>query len=354
MNIAPSVQAHLDLARVEWPESLVAAPVLDRLRSVARHLPEPVTGLVIECHLGHPTRTDFGARVSARDRDETLRRGDCPPPLRRFYEAWGDDSHPASLVPLLEIGYDVADDTSPPCLCPNLEPLMNEGRGAIEGRARGERRRGERPLPLALAPPVFRVVDPRLPDELFARLDALSDALPPHGMIVPIWPGGFRSSAHAEPFLRVTISMPRLSVRDYLESVGWRGDIGALERWADFLNTSSPWLGFDADVLPGGLGPRAGIYQVHPWARANDPSLTGTLDRLSRKGLCLPDRLEGLREWVRRIPLPTPRGRARSLTLKLVVKPGQPPEVKAYLPTYDEMVRLPSPRAKSPSGRQKS
>lgn len=336
MITASAVLAHLHRARSEWPEALVPPRAHTRLVAAAPGLPEPFTGLSAECHLSHPTRTDFGVRVSRGDRDECLRGGRCPEAFRSFFTTWADESHPASRVLWVDVECDVDDEGSQPFLSPGLEPDLPAGIHAILRSQQSERAAGGEHSALVLGWPVLRAIDPSLPDSLFVGLKRCCDALPSPGVLIPVWSGGSRPGALPDPAIRAVVALPEVAFRDYLTSLGWSGDIAALERHADLLSSSGPWVGFDVDIGAHGLGPRIGLYQEHAWVRPWDADLAATIERLHRLRLCVPERLDGLRAWVASQPEKPAPGHARSLTLKVVVNGRQALTVKAYVSAFDE------------------
>lgn len=340
MSAESSVLAHLRRGRSEWPESLVLPSIHARLTAAAPKLPEPITGLFIECHLSDPARTDFGVRLSRQDRDASLRSGQCPEPFKRFFALWRDEKHPASQLQSVDIEYDMGKVDTEPFISPALEPDFLAGFEAIERRTRRERAAGRKRLALELGPPVLRALDPTLPDALFAQIERCTEALPAYGLLIPVWSGISRPGVLAEPSIRVTIALPRLALRGYLSSLGWTGDMDRLEHYADMLIPSSPWVGFDADILQGGLGLRTGLYQEHWWVRPWDTDLQDTIQRLERLGLCVPERFEGFRAWVESQPERPRPGEARSLSLKLVLNGETSPVVKAYISTFDEALAV--------------
>lgn len=340
MRTESSVLTHLRRGRSEWPEALVSPSIYARFETAEPKLPEPITGLGIECHLSHPERTDFGVRLSRMDAEASLRDGRCPEPFQHFFALWQDNHHPLSRIQWVDIEYDMGDTASKPFISPFVEPDLFAGREAIERRTRRERAEGRKRLTLELSPPVFRVLDPALPDALFAQVERCTDALPPYGLLIPVWSGISRPGVLGEPSIRATFSMPRFLLRDYLTALGWTGDIGRLEDHADFLLPSDPWSSFDGDILQGGLGSRFGFYESHWWVRPWDTDLQNTLKRLERLGLCVPKRLEGLRAWVAAQPDRPKPGEARSLSLKLVVDGEKQPVVKAYISTFDEVLAI--------------
>jgi hypothetical protein len=335
-SVTTSVLEHLQVGRAEWPLSLVPAAAFARMLAATHVIPEPITGVFVECHLADATRTDWGARVSRFDRDEILRRGLCPERWRPFFDLWATAGHPASRIDVVDIEHDMGEQDALPFLCPGFEPELLAGHHAIEERAQRERGAG-RCWALKVAPAVLTALDPSLPSVLFDQLERCCQALPPYGVVIPVWPGSSRPGSLPEPSLRVTVSLPRAELEAFLVRVGWKGDWDLAQRFLQIIRPSSPWIGFDTDILPGGVGQRMGLYQEHGWARPWDDELVRLLDHLQDTGLCLPDRLDGLKQWVTERPARPRPGQARSLSLKIVLRGLQRPEVKAYLSTFDEV-----------------
>ncbi|HTV19618.1 MAG TPA: hypothetical protein VMG12_13125 [Polyangiaceae bacterium] len=242
-------------------------------------------------------------------------------------------------------------DGGQPFLCPYFEPDLIRGHRAIEARRRQRASLGEERLALTHGPAVLRALDPSIPEAWFERLAECVHALPEYGVLIPGWSQLTRPGGAARPALRVIIALPRQALASYLERLRWVGSVSEALTSMNLLRPSSPWIGFDADVCDGGLGPRLGFYQEHQCVCGNDPDIAGALDRLERLGWCDVERLGGLRDWVRRRASQPALGDGRSLSLKLVVgAPGAEaqcspagairPVVKAYISTFDVPVAM--------------
>jgi hypothetical protein len=342
MNDHDRLAAHLELARGEWPVDLLGAGGLSSLKRVGRGFPREVAGLFAECHLSHPDRTDLVARVVASDRVALRDGGTCPEPFMPFVRQWSDPAHAAHHLPAIDIEWDM--DGGVPFLCPYFEPDLIRGHRAIAARRRQRAAQGQPCLALAYGPAVLRALDPSIPDAWFERLAECVDALPEYGVLIPGWSQLTRPGGAARPALRAIIALPRQALPGYLERLRWVGNVSEALTSMNLLRPSSPWIGFDADVGAGGLGPRLGFYQEHQCVCGIDPDISDVLDRLEPRGWCDRRRLSGLRAWLAQRPSQPALGEGRSLSLKLVVGQGGAgaahPVVKAYISTFDVPVAM--------------
>jgi hypothetical protein len=352
MNDTDRLAAHLEVARAEWPLDLAGSGALSGLQRVARGFPREVAGLFAECHLSHPERTDLVARVVASDRVALRDGGTCPESFVAFVRLWCDPVHAAYHLPAIDIEWDM--DGGAPFLCPYFEPDLIRGHRAIAARRRQRTAQGQECLALEHGPAVLRALDPSIPDTWFERLAESVRALPEYGVLIPGWSQLTRPGGAARPALRVIIALPRQALASYLQRLRWVGNVSEALTSMNLLRPSSPWIGFDADVCDGGLGPRLGFYQEHQCVCGNDPDIVDVLDRLEQTGWCDPKRLRGMRAWFAQQPAQPALGDGRSLSLKLVVgapcpqpegsqpagaHPGRP-VVKAYISTFDVPVAM--------------
>lgn len=301
-----------------------------RLRRAQDVFPADIAGLFAECHLSHPERTDLVARVLAEDRRRLLEPGLCPESLLPFVRRWCTPADPLGALPAIDLAWDAGCEGAH--LCPYFEPDLIRGHRAIEAEHRRRVARGEPRLALALGPTVLRALDPALPESWLERLSECVAALPEYGVLIPGRSERSRPGERASA-LRVIIALPRCSLAAYLERLRWPGKMSEAITRMDLLRPSSPWIGFDADIGAAGLGQRLGFWQEHPSVCSEDPELEETLERLA--SACVPARLRGLRAWVASQPRQPPIGQGRSLSLKLVSRGGEPPQLKAYLSTFD-------------------
>ena len=156
-----TLDAHLDAGAEEWPHQLVGPHTLRRMREGAQLFPRHVAGIFAECHLSEPERTDLVARVVAKDRTLLLDEWRCPSAYRELLERWCEPTHPAYLLPALDIEWDA--DTAQPFVCPYFEPDLIRGHRAIEARRRERVARGLGPLARDNGPAVLRALDPTIP-----------------------------------------------------------------------------------------------------------------------------------------------------------------------------------------------
>lgn len=331
-----TLDAHLDIGAEEWPPNLVGPRGLERMRQGARQFPPIVAGVFAECHLSAPERTDLVARVVAKDRNAVLAQWRCPTAYRALLERWCDPTHPAYLLPALDIEWDAG--TELPFVAPYFEPDLIRGHRTIEARRRERAARGLGRLARDNGPAVLRALDPGIPERWYERLAECIDALPEYGVLIPGWSQLTRPGDGSRPAIRAIIALPRHALRSYLERLGWPGNVHEALYSIELLRPSSPWIGFDADIGADGLGPRLGFYQEHQCVVRGDADIASTLDRLEARGLCDPARLAGLAAWVDRQPSQPDFGQGRSLSLKLVTGTGAVgarPAVKAYVSSFD-------------------
>jgi hypothetical protein len=328
-----TLDAHLDVGAEEWPRELVGPLALARMRQGARHFPAHVAGIFAECHLSEPERTDLVARVVAKDRTRLVDEWRCPTAYRGLLERWCEPTHPAYLLPALDIEWDA--DTERPFVCPYFEPDLIRGHRAIEASRRERAARGLESLSRVNGPEVLRTLDPSIPERWFERLTECIEALPEYGVLIPGWSQLTRPGDGSRPALRAIIALPRQALASYLQRLGWPGNVYEALSSIDLLRPSSPWIGFDADIGSGGLGRRLGFYQEHQCVFREDADIAGTLERFSARGLCDPARLSALSAWVARQPAQPELGQGRSLSLKLVTGMSEQPSVKAYVSSFD-------------------
>ena len=113
-----------------------------------------------------------------------------------------------------------------------------------------------------------------------------------------------------------------------LVAIGWQGDIAAVEAALE------PWVGtgniaVNIDLGEKGVLPKIGFEVFSPY---NNPVLVDLfLARLEDLGLCLKEKGDALRRWIRILPDGNPFIQARINYFKLNYKDGRISEAKAYL-----------------------
>lgn len=132
--------------------------------------------------------------------------------------------------------------------------------------------------------------------------------------------------------VRLVLSLPVSDVPDYLKRVGWPGPPAELTRLLAETFTATNRVGFALDA---GARVHPAVGLEYYWT-GEDPRWAPLLETLIRKGACSPELRQAVLSWPgseRR----TLRGEQwpltldRRLQLKLVYRPGEPLEAKAYL-----------------------
>ena len=142
-------------------------------------------------------------------------------------------------------------------------------------------------------------------------------------------------------------------VAEYLSGVGWTGSEVDLRDTLEPVSGLVNYVCLDVDVGES-VHPKVGLecYVGRPGSPKSGPEWEAFLDFLLRRGLCTPDKREALLAYpgyidenAEGVPWPAPLRRAslllggRSLSMfvraihhvKIVYRPGEPPEAKAYL-----------------------
>lgn len=321
------------------PPALVPADARSRIEVLAAALPA-IRALCFECRLA-PTsrRVDFIAAVSAGwGRDELsaaisgARTGPGWEGLSALCTAWGDPTDRLhEEIPCIWIEFDLhasARAVPEPFVSCCVQPRFYRGRlsggpGADTTRVRGSVERTARVLGRgALDPAALRTA-----------LHCM-DALPPRAAVMHV----ASSEVRGVNGLRMVLVIEKGEAPAYLDRIGWHGDpatLRALLQVAAFSSEAELYLDIGDRVLPS-LGSASPLLPS-----AEDPRVRRMLDRLVGEGLCAPEKRDGAIAWMgsERAVLPGTRWPCevrRYLSLKVVHRPGQPMEAKAYLELYGE------------------
>jgi hypothetical protein len=309
----------------EVPADLVSTPWWPRLEQAAATMPVTCHSIFLECHLSDETgRTDLIARFLPADRDAALEGGSTMLPFaRKLFARWADPADSLHTMSFVDIEWDVGALGAAPFLCPTLEPILSESPRELEAARQEDEVMGRPRRARLLAHHVLRALyEDAVTEPLLARLDEAFHALPPYGSIhyvnyLPHRHGGSMSA------LRAIASLRRKDLREFLQRLGFSGDLERAMARVNRHGPHGPWTNVDIDLGLGGLGSRLGIYREFAYPRPTDQVLTQQLGRLTEDGLAPPKRLSALSTWI---------GHSRrSITFKLVQGSDEQLAVKAYL-----------------------
>ena len=161
---------------------------------------------------------------------------------------------------------------------------------------------------------------------LRAPLDRVTERLPEKAFIKQI---GTMTSRGELDIMRLVISFPSWeSIFPGLTAIGWQGDTAelasALEPWKE-----SQRIAVNIDLGADGVLPKIGIEVFSRWRH---PLIVDKfIMRLEDAGLCLPEKGEALRRWIRIRPDADPFRQTLINYFKLNYKDGKITEAKAYL-----------------------
>ena len=161
---------------------------------------------------------------------------------------------------------------------------------------------------------------------LRAPLDRVTARLPEKAFIKQI---GTMTSRGELDIMRLVISFPSWeSIFPGLTAIGWQGDTAelasALEPWKE-----SQRIAVNIDLGADGVLPKIGIEVFSRWRH---PLIVDKfIMRLEDAGLCLPEKGEALRRWIRFRPDADPFRQTLINYFKLNYKDGKITEAKAYL-----------------------
>lgn len=320
------------------PECLLSAAALADCDAVARHLPADLTHcLGFELALGsEAARADFALQVSAPAARRLLARapwgwagaGGAWARVRAFAEAWVEPgSALATAVPSVWLEYDIEPGAAATAV-PSVF-LTVDGAGA-DVVARGLALLAGDPLPAGVA----------------AVLRDCAAALPPGGRLLQA--GTMLARAPAGVRLCVA-GLDAAAVPAYLRAAGWPGPTGAVQQLLGDLLGDADRVVVHLDVLGGLLG-RIGLEAAldgnRELAGRRERRWSVLLDRLVARGLCRPDKRDGIAAWAgsARVQLPHkpwPTVLYRGLShVKLTREPSGAVCAKGYIGVLPDQLTL--------------
>ncbi|UQA57517.1 hypothetical protein [Polyangium aurulentum] len=168
-----------------------------------------------------------------------------------------------------------------------------------------------------------------LAPEARADLQRCFEALPAGGRIVHI---GFMVTRHPT-VLKLFAAMDKEQVLGYLDAIRWPGSLAEAASLIDTFGAGPDTFRVDL-TIGAGLLPRLGLEFAS--RRGADPERRALIDRCVEQGLCTPEKREALLSWSgsTREVIPgyaRPVRLSRWLDLKIVHRPPEPREAKAYL-----------------------
>lgn len=331
-----SLDETLAWLKPRFSRALIPADALKRVRSMARRLPS-TPSFAFECRLGEgQRRVDFLTCVTQGWGCDELgalgpgARGPLAGPawerIAAFCKEW-ESSELLRGVSFFWLEFDLpgAVKGSPPpfptvCVQPGFrrgQLVKSPGREAEQIR-----RRTWRTLEVLSGGPM-----PRAVERSVARC---FEALPPGSGVMHVAPFTVRGA----DTVRLVLYMPRRRLPEYLARIGWPGRPAEVEERVmgllDFSGIVDLYLDVGERVLePVGMG-----YPVPE--TPGDPRGPILLDRLVAAGLCTPQKRDGLLQWVGRESAMLPGAQwpsqlLRTASIKLVHRPRQPIEAKAYV-----------------------
>jgi hypothetical protein len=328
----------LQKGEAEWPTNLVPLEARALIAAAGRLAPPYASGLFAECHLAHPTRTDLVVRLHAADADAILAASPRPSALAHVLRRWRTPGDRIAFLPAVDLEFDLPGRVVGFFIAPLFEPELMRGLPAIIERDEARRSLGERPLAEDRGPDVLRAVDHDLSPRILERADWCRRMLPHWANFLPAWSCQTRPLG-GDAAVRAVVTFPRRYMRGYLESVGWRGDIQALDELATLFLADKPIVSIDMTIGKEGPARRVGLFWETPVAHPNDASLARLCRRIEGCGWAREDRWNGLMTWLEARDCEDGR---RSLTFKLVVEGDAPPALKAYVANFDELGIFPT------------
>lgn len=328
-------------AEAEWPTELVPVEARPLMAAAGRLAPPFASGLFAECHLAHPTRTDLVVRLHPADADVILAAAPPPSPLSHVLRRWRTPGDRIAFLPAIDLEFDLPGRVVGFFIAPLFEPELMRGLHAILERDAARRSIGERSLVEDRGRDVLRAVHHDLSPRILERVDWCRRMLPPWANFLPAWscqarPGG------GEPGVRAVATVPRRNMTTYLQSVGWRGDLRALDDLATVFLADKPLVSIDMTIGKEGPVRRVGLYWETAAAHPDDATLTRLCRRIAGCSWMRQDRWNGLMTWLERRDRDNGDSGRRSLTLKLVVEDAAPAALKAYVSNFDELGVFPT------------
>jgi hypothetical protein len=307
--------------------------------------PQLAAGIYAECHLCHPDRTDLVVRLHPVHRDALLAAG-CTGHLARLLGVWRDRKSALSLVPAIDLESDLPGHVEPWFACPLFEPEFLGGVDGILRRDRTRVTRGLAPLAAAAGPSILRAVHGAdIHHGILTHLERCRRAMPPWSAFMPGWVRPVRAE-NGLSVVRALVTVARHQLAAYLTTVGWEGEAGELD--AILRNFGAGEVKVTADLTIGAAGvlPSLGLYWERLRCTLRDASVRRVCRTIEALGLPIDtERWGGLLEWIET----RDAGPPRSLSLKVVLMPGAPSQLKAYIPNFDAHAALTAAVAR-PSG----
>lgn len=343
----------LERLRPWIPPELVTPEALARVSSVARLL-SPASCCGMECRLGEgSTRVDFMACATVEDGSRELLAAHgaslvrSAPAWSRVAElstSWATPGSPLhERVPVLWLEFDLetrAGSAEPlvplPFIC--VQPRFLKEPPTFPAPS-GSPARQET---LQLAREALRLLlGQSLPSGFGHTLATCAGQLPETGHLLHVAPLVSRS----QDALRLVLTLPGEALPDYLGRVGWPGAPARVRELVTALATFSSHPLVHLDVADAVL-PTLGLGFFHP---AGDARWRLLLEALVSLGACTPGKRDALLRWPGETELLLPGHRwpsrmRRTLEVKVIHRPGEPLEAKAYL-LVDCQLSLVPPRA---------
>jgi len=331
----------LQKAEAEWPTKLVPLEARALIAAAGRLAPPFASGLFAECHLAHATRTDMVVRLHPADADAILAASPPPSALAHVLRRWRTPGDRIGFLPAIDLEFDLPGRVVGFFIAPLFEPELMRGLPAIVARDAARLSLGARPLAEDRGPDVLRAVHVDLSPRILERVDWCRRMLPHWANFLPGWSCQTRPEG-GEAAVRAVATIPRRYVSGYLESVGWRGDIQALDDLATLFLADKPVVSIDMTIGKEGPARCVGLYWETPFAHPDDASLARLCRRIEGCGWAREDRWNGLMTWLEARDRGDGDASRRSLTFKLVVTGDAAPALKAYVANFDELGIFPT------------
>ncbi|MGK3967602.1 hypothetical protein WMF38_25945 [Sorangium sp. So ce118] len=329
-----------DRVRSHVPAALVTAGAWESALGAARRLPPAVSGTYLECRLGPDApEVDLLASVTAEGRP--LLQAATPTGMRLSGEeaaAWGRVqeltrawANPASplheRVPVLWLELDSGELTRGrlmPSVLMCVDPSLSKG--SVQPDAVGHGLDNCAPSMQAALSALSR--EPLAP-EARADLHRCFEALPAGGRVVHV---GFMA-ARRPSVVKLFAAMDREQVLGYLDAIRWPGSLAEAASLVTTFGGGPDTFRVDLTIGPR-LLPRLGLEFAS--RRGADPDRLALITRCVDQGLCTQEKRDALRSWPgsTREELPGyawPVRLSRWIDMKIVHRPAEPLEAKAYL-----------------------
>jgi hypothetical protein len=283
---------------------------------------------VLEFYLSQGTdRVDLTYRIFPEMRDRILKdRFLVSDAISHFFEAWSKHDGPLSLLPYIELEYDIVDDLGEPWIGPAVEPSVALGPMGIYRASK------ETPCYKVQRAMISKAVLENLPiappsRPLVERLEGMYEALPEMGFINHMSALNARPSNPAREGIRLILSIPRHALGDYLTAIDWRGRIERIEEEINWFKPYAARVSFDLNIKEDSGGDTIAIYNEFIAPRDANSYLGDSINALHNAGYLSNSEKDAIRHWVR-----VSDGRLdRALTFKLGWKGDEAARAKLYL-----------------------